>query len=147
MTSEHLPENCGYGLRMVTLNIFLEKLEFKSQAKIIESSIKIEQIFKSQIPQITIDMIKSQKKTENCLNSWETEFLKNNKKNKVLTEKTQNKEKHWFPFCLILEEGGRIELIARNNLDLSNFVGGVNALLQLRREMGTLKNKIEVTCN
>ena len=127
---------------MVTLNIFLEKFEFKSQAKIVESAIKIERIFKAQIPQITIDLIKMKKKVENSLSFWEFSRKKSEK-----DERIKKNTKNLFPFCLILEEGGAIELIARNNSDLNNFIVGVNSLLQLKKEITSLKNKIEVVCN
>lgn len=125
-----MPENCGYGFRMVSLNIFSEKLEFKSQGKIIESSIRLEQILKTQISQISLDMIKASKKITQ-------EQLKN---------KTRQK-KTFLPFALILEERGRVELIARSEKDLENFVNGVNALLQVKKELEFLKDKIEVNCN
>lgn len=126
-----LPENCGYGLRMVTLNIFAEKLEFKSQTKVIETSILLEQIFKTQIPQITIDLIRNRKKLE----EKKIKYLKDQKKLIFL------------PCSLVLEEGGRVELICRSEKDLVNFVGGLNTLMEVKKNISTLKDKIEVTCN
>ena len=83
-----MPENCGYGLRMVTLNIFAEKLEFKSQTKVIETSILLDQIFKTQVPQITIDLIRNRKKLEE-------KKIKSLKDQKKLT---------FLPCSLVLEE-------------------------------------------
>lgn len=126
-----MPENCGYGLRMVTLNIFAEKLEFKSQTKVIETSILLDQIFKTQVPQITIDLIRNRKKLEE-------KKIKSLKDQKKLT---------FLPCSLVLEEGGRVELICRSEKDLVNFVGGLNTLMEIKKNINSLKDKIEVTCN
>ena len=51
-----------------------------------------------------------------------------------------------LPFSVVLEEGGRVELIARSEKDLKDFVRGVNAVTQNRKELERLKEKMEVSC-
>ena len=114
------PESCGYGLRLASLNLHQDRLEFKSQSKLVESSIKLPRLFRTQIAGSTLELLK---------------IGGTNKKQSML-----------LPFSVVLEEGGRVELIARSEKDLKDFVRGVNAVTQNRKELERLKEKMEVSC-
>lgn len=112
------PESCGYGLRLASISLYQERLEFKSQAKLVESSIKLSRIFKTLVPGMTLELLKNEKR----------------------------KKQGFLPFSLVLEEGGKIDFIARNEKELTEFVNGINAIIIAKKTFFSLRNKVEVCC-
>lgn len=65
---DNIPENCGFGLRMLSMNSDLNRLDFKSANKNIDISISIHDFVRIDIHPLTLEIIKIQgklKKKEN----------------------------------------------------------------------------------
>ena len=84
-----------------------------------KSQIKLPRLFRTQIAGSTLELLK----------------IGGTKKQSLL-----------LPFSVVLEEGGRVELIARSEKDLKDFVRGVNAVTQNKKELERLREKMEVSC-
>ena len=147
------PENCGYGTRFINLNRHLNRIEFRHHLKNnMENCITVEQILRPVIPQITKEILRLQKQFDvNNLNSvFKGTAFSDTLGNSSLAHLNKNLEKMinctYYPFCLILEKGGRVELIAPNYYIFREWVTGINDLIKMKKFLPKMKTKIETYC-
>ncbi|CAG9319620.1 unnamed protein product [Blepharisma stoltei] len=149
------PEACGYGIKYFRLHKSLQRIDIRQPLKPgFESSISIDQIMAPIIPQITMTILKIQKK----LGQEDLEFTN-------FTKETQEKydlmkEKGYldhqspafkeickdcamYPFHIALIQGGRIELIAKSYVTFKQWINGINALIRAKRQIPKLRRRIE----
>lgn len=147
------PENCGYGTRFLSLNRNLSKIEFKHHIKnSVENYVNVDQILRPLLPQITQEILKIQKKFDmsSVTTSFKGALYSDCNGNNSLNQLNKNLEKiincNYYPFCLVLEKGGRAELIAPNYIIFREWVNGINDLVKMKKGLGKLRGKIEAFC-
>ena len=68
------PDSCGFGLRLIRLATDLDKLEVKHSVKhTVEGTIALSSIIRPVIPQLTLDILKVQKRTFDMNNPFSTQ--------------------------------------------------------------------------
>ncbi len=137
------PENLGYGLRFVTLDLNQMKLTFMGYSKpTIDCSIPLDDILRATTPQMTINIIKNIKKTD------ERRRLSTSIDGDSLIENQMiagyKKDINFYPFHIVLKKGGRLEMLACELNHLREWVASVNTLIQNRKFLFNLRNKIDV---
>lgn len=147
------PENCGYGTRFIYLNRHLNRIEFRHHLKnTVENSVPIDHILRPVIPQITKEILRLQRQFDvNNLNTaLKGNLFTETLGNSSLAHLNKNLEKMlnctYYPFCLILEKGGRVELIAPNYYIFREWVTGVNELIKMKKFLPRMKTKIDTFC-
>jgi hypothetical protein len=157
LNSQELPpDQCGYGLRVMYLNKNLSKIEMKLQNKPgVDFAIPVDQIMRPLLPQITSEIIKSQKRFMALTSLNQDLIVELQSSTGLNTNLLQGKfgtssmnigqlvNCSYYPFCLITEKGGRIELVAPDYETLQEWVSGLNVLLKNKKILPTLRQKIE----
>jgi len=154
LTADQIPpENCGYGTRFINLNRHLSRIEFRHHLKnSVENYITIDQILRPVVPQITKEILRLQKQFDvnNLNNAFKGTLFNETMGNSSLAHLNKNLEKmincSYYPFCLILEKGGRVELIAPNYYIFREWVTGINDLIKMKKFLPKMKTKIETYC-
>lgn len=147
------PEKCGYGMREVKLNKALTKLEVRQPNKPgIESSIMLDKMLDPIVPQHTMAILKTQK------SAWlsgqqppEDEELKRKypefKRMGIMDFQSPIFEAKCmdcvhYVFFIVLERGGRVELVADSYVLFKRWVEGLKALVRCRKLLPKLKFKL-----
>jgi len=149
------PESCGYGMRTLKLTKSLEKIEIRHALKPgVESVIQVTSILRAIVPQITMDILRVQKR------NFDTGMLVNADGKSVqvdINQKTIFAQKgpalamkiekcmqcQHYPFSVLLEKGGRIEFIAPNYSTFKEWINGLNCLVKNKKNLSKMKTKIE----
>lgn len=147
------PEACGFGIRMFKLSKCLTRIDVKHCLRNgFDSAIQIDSILKVIVPQSTSAILKVQKRlgkgeiefTEKSIKDGSYENMKErgylDLKSKAFIERASACK--WFPFSIALNQGGRIELIAKNYLIFKGWVNGVNCLLKNKKIVSKVKSRI-----
>ena len=149
------PEDCGYGVRNIKLNKNLDKVEIRNGMKpTVELIIAIETILRPVVPQITMDILKFQKKMADpqlaqilTLTSEKQAGINPNLLLQRPINSHPNIDKYlacpYYPFSVILDKGGRLEFIAPSYVVFKEWIHGLNLLIRSKKSFNKLKQKIE----
>lgn len=152
----HPPEACGYGMRHIKLSQNLEKLEIKNAFKPgIETSISLSTLMRPMVPQVTMDILKVQKKIvelqtpvtyegrHNHSDSGHTKsfFMQLGTNNAMNLDKYANCS--YYPFSILLEKGGRIDLVAPNYVVFKEWIAGLNYLIKNKKHLQKVRKLYE----
>lgn len=155
LVSEIPPEACGYGIRTFKLARSLREVEIMQGLKSLpESSLSIEHIHGPLIPQVTMTLLKTQKRlmriagkgrSEETLRKYkemkESGFV--NVNSAAFEEICRGCE--FYPFSIVLTHSGRVELVARTYYTFKTWVNGLNALLKRKADLADLSARLKVT--
>lgn len=155
LVSEIPPEACGYGIRTFRLARSLSEVEIMQGLKSLpESSLSIEHIHGPLIPQVTMTLLKTQKRlmrvagkgrSEETLRKYkemkESGFV--NVNSAAFEEICRGCE--FYPFSIVLTHSGRVELVARTYYTFKTWVNGLNALLKRKADLADLSGRLKVT--
>jgi hypothetical protein len=147
-------ESCGFGMRSLKLHRTLEKIEVRvSQKPGVEAIIAVSTIIKPVVPAFTIDILKIQKKNFDYQNmtlsdpKMESIGLKGASKASILVQRLERAMNcTHYPFSILLEKGGRIELVAPNYQTFKEWINGLNCLVKYKKHLGKMRAKIETYC-
>lgn len=151
------PETCGYGVRSLKLSQGLDKFEFRQTVKPgIEATLSVASIIRPLVPQLTMDILKIQKKTFDTTNPFSKESKIQESLTSISTKALLlqrgpniglNLEKYlacsFYPFSILLEKGGRLDFVASSYGTFKECINGINALLKYKKSLSHMKNKIE----
>ncbi len=156
---DQLPwEGCGFGMRSLKLSRNMKQVEIRSSMKAaVEQVIAVEDIIRPLIPQSTVDILKVQRRFE--YRQYEPEinvilekFLVNNV-DMLKHSLTGSKERNtaialqrflnckFYPFCILMEKGGRVELVAQSYQTFRQWVDGLNYLVKNKKTIVRTKAK------
>ena len=149
------PEVCGYGVRNIKLNRNLDKIEIRNGMKsTVELIVAVDTILRPIVPQITMDILKLQKKMTDpqlahilALACEKQVGINSN----LLLQRPLNSHPHidkyltctYYPFSVILDKGGRLEFIAPSYVVFKEWINGLNLLMRNKKFFNKLKHKIE----
>ena len=108
-------------MRNFKINRSLDKIEVRYSSKPgVETTIAVNAILRPVIPQITLDILKVQKRTFDqgfidVKSDMKTLFNSKSSEKCTLTNRLERyKNCSFYPFSILLEKGGRIEVVAPN---------------------------------
>jgi hypothetical protein len=149
------PENCGYGVRSLRLNNELDKIEIRNTIKNgVESVVLICTILRPVVPQLTLDILKIQKRNfdGSHFNVAQSKITDNISTKALLMQRGPNTNGlnierylncNYYPFSVLLEKGGRIDFVAANYTVFKEWINGINAIMRYKRYLDKMKNKVE----
>lgn len=149
------PELCGFGMRSLMLHRSLEKIEVRHTSKPgVEAVIAISTILRPVVPQITLDILKVQKRTieghelqQDLRGGDPSQKSLFNQKGAGINQKLEKcfNCQH-YPFSVLLEKGGRIEFIAPSYAAFKEWINGLNCLMKYKKTLPKMRAKIETYC-
>ncbi len=153
------PEVCGYGMRTIKLNKNLDRIEIRHPYKPgVEMNISFGTILRPVVPQITMDILKVQKKileSQNPISCIEGRLSIGEIGSKSIHIGQMRKngdprlDKYLncssYPFSILLEKGGRLEFVAPSYETFKDWINGLNYLLKNRKYLPKMRRKIEGT--
>lgn len=159
----HPPESCGYGMRQIKLHPNLDRIEIKHAFKPgTEMNISLGTILRPLVPQVTMDVLKVQKKmleSHQPVSHFDGRLglgdIYSNISSKPLlmprgVNSSFNLDKYancsYYPFSILLEKGGRIDLVAPNYGVFKDWINGLNFLLKNRKNFYKISKKIKESC-
>ena len=144
-------ESCGFGMRNLKLHRNLEKIEVRHNQKPgVEATILINSIMRPIVPPITMDILKVQKRNHDYQNMTLLQDGKMDTTNPKAGPKGHVLEKCMscthYPFSILLDKGGRIELVAPNYQTFKEWINGLNCLMKFKKQLSKMRSKIETYC-
>lgn len=142
------PECCGYALRQFFLHKSLNKIHVTQPLKPgFESTISSDCLMAPILNPNTLLVLKAQ----GYLNKDDLDYDKLNEKARNSINLDVNSERFkeqcrgisYYPFCIGLVKGEKIELIAKGYQMLKQWVNGINALVKYKRLIPKLTSRIE----
>ena len=126
----------------------------------VDSSLVVDQILSPVLPQVTITVLKYQKKLLNSESFIEEAMTLGTGREGTDKEYAEMRESGFinvnseafqekcrtcsmYPFSIALQQGGRIELIARSYSVFKAWVTGLNTLVKYKKQLPRLRQKIE----
>jgi len=155
------PEACGYGVRSMRLHPNLDRIEIRHTAKPgIELSISVDQILRPIVPQITMDILRVQRKiieSHHVSGHPEDKFqmaeIFGDLSTKALLAKrgvnnlNNGLERYltcsYYSFSILLEKSGKIEFVASNYSIFKEWIHGINMLLRYKKHIPKLRQRIK----
>ena len=155
------PEVCGYGVRSIKLHSNLDKIEIRHTSKSgIEQSIPIDSILRPIVPQITMDILRVQKKIIESHHQGSpgekiqmTEIFGDLSTKALLAKRGVNNlnnglEKYltcsYYSFSILLEKNGKVEFVASSYSVFKEWINGINILLKYKKQLFKLKHKLKL---
>lgn len=118
---ERPPEQCGYGLRFLRLNIYKETLEIMNANRVsVEKSISIGQLIK--------------------LGSHLPEYQR------AINERGKEENSELIPFHLLTENDGALELISLSQEEFSEWTRGISMLVKNVKLVNKLQKRVRCYC-
>jgi len=146
------PEACGYGMRCIKLHPNMDRIDLKHAFKPgTEMSISFGTILRPIVPQVTMDILRVQKKIFENQNSAENSVLHFSSNPHMMQQKVtitnSRLDKYmnctYYPFSILLEKGGRIDFVAPNYDVFKEWINGLNYLLKNKKNLGKIRRKVE----
>ncbi len=156
------PEACGYGMRCIRLHPSMDKIELKHAFKPgTEMSISFATILRPIVPQVTMDILRVQKRlfdNQNSSNFMDGRInlgdnsLLNFSSNPMFMQQQKigpnsRLDKYmncsYYPFSILLEKGGRLDFVAPNYDVFKEWINGLNYLLKNKKNLPKIRRKIE----
>ncbi|OMJ81480.1 hypothetical protein SteCoe_18047 [Stentor coeruleus] len=143
-----MPEHCGYALRQFFLHKSLNKIHVTQPLKPgFESTISSDCLMAPILSPNTILVLK----TQGLLNKDDLDYDKINEKCRDFASLNMNSDRFreqcrnivYYPFCIGLVKGEKIELIAKGYQILKQWVNGINALVKYKKLIPKLTSRIE----
>jgi len=148
-------------MRSIKLNRNLDRIEIKHPYKPgVELNISFGTILRPIVPQVTMDILRVQKKVLESQNpisyvdgrlsigdaysnmgSKPVILLQPKISGNVRLEKYMNCTH--YPFSILLEKGGRLEFVAPNYEVFKDWINGLNYLLKNRKHIPRMRRKVE----
>lgn len=154
------PEACGYGIRNLRLSATLLQIEVRHPMKPgVDSSLLVDHVLAPLVPPATMAILKHQKRllsaemslddlpTSISTMRGEREYAEMRESGFINVNSEVFQERcrtcGLYPFSIALQQGGRVELIARSYSAFKAWVYGLNALVKFRKQLPRLRQKIE----
>jgi len=159
MADIYPPEACGYGVRSVRIHPNLDRIEIRHTSKPgVEMSIPIEHIIRPGVPQITMDVLRVQKKIVeshsmgNLDDQLQMAEIFGDISTKALLAKrgvnnlNSGLERYltcsFYSFSILLEKSGKIEFVAPNYNTFKEWMNAINMLLKNKKQLSKLKTRL-----
>lgn len=161
MSDIYPPEACGYGVRSIKLHPHLDRIEIKHPSKPgVEITIPVESILRPVVPQITMDILRVQRK---IVESHHTSGLPDDKfqmaeifgdlSTKALLAKrgvnslNNGMERYlscaYYSFSILLERNGKAEFVASSYNVFKDWIHGINMLLKYKKQLSKLRYRLK----
>jgi hypothetical protein len=149
IAQQHSPEACGYGLRTFRLSPSLADIEIRHGFRV-ESTIPLSKLSAVLIPRSTMNVIKTQKKglgrrsekpqgAERLYRSMKAGGVIDTES---LVYETLCAGCDLYPFYFLLEQSGRMDVIARGYEVFREWVLGANAVIKRKGELESLARRV-----
>lgn len=155
------PEVCGYGVRSLKLHPNLDRIEVKHTSKAsVELSIPIESILRAVVPQITMDILRVQKRiveSQHISGHFDDKIsiadIFGDISTKALLAKrgvnslNNGMERYlncsYYSFSILLEKNGKVEFVTSRYNTFKEWIHGINVLLKHKKQLSKLKDKLD----
>lgn len=149
LAQQYSPEVCGYGLRTFRLNPSLADIEIRHGFRV-ESTIPLSKLRAVLIPRSTMSVIKTQKKglgRRSEKPQGAERLYRSMKAGGVIDTESLVYEAlcagcDLYPFYFLLEESGRMDVIARGYEVFREWVLGANAVIRRKGELESLARRV-----
>ena len=150
LAQQHSPEACGYGLRTLRLSPSLADIEIRHGFRV-ESTIPLSKLRAVLIPRSTMSVIKTQKKglgRRSEKPQGAERLYRSMKAGGVIDTESLVYEAlcagcDLYPFYFLLEESGRMDVIARGYEVFREWVLGANAVIRRKGELESLARRVK----
>lgn len=149
LLAQHPPEACGYGLRTFRLNPSLTDIEVRQGFRV-ESTLPLCKLQAVLIPRATLSVVKTQKKglgRRSEKPQGAERLYRSMKAGGVIDTESPVYEAlcaqcDLYPFYFLLEQTGRMDVIARGYEVFREWVLGANALVRRKSELEALAKQV-----